>query len=261
MSMIQNSFSSWSVEASAWVTLPFIFHVSIVTRLLQFWRLRWIFWRFWCQGRSIISGSQCSSRGNNDGQSTFIVQCTFTMHGLDLYCDLTASFNTSSRVWRSFSMAMTSKCRTFANSSSAPKAEDTMVSRGFIVNLVSFVSLVIMKRLRLICEQAPFSTVLPYSEPVFIAPLKRAHAYRSRIIQRKTKKQLRFLPHSRLLLFQRRPDFHTRTQLKMDKDIKKRINVGVWTGRREVGRHSWRSSEYEKPEGVPRILKAFFPVW
>ena len=34
-----------------------------------------------------------------------------------------------------------------------------MVSRGFIVNLVSFVSLVIMKRLRLICE-LKCSTVL-----------------------------------------------------------------------------------------------------
>ena len=34
MSMVQNSFSSWSVEASVWVTLPFSFHVSIMTRLL-----------------------------------------------------------------------------------------------------------------------------------------------------------------------------------------------------------------------------------
>ena len=66
-------------------------------------------------------------------------------------------FNTSSRVWRSFSTAMTSKRRTFAKSSSAPKAEDTMVSRGFIVNLVSFVSVVIMKRLRLLWSGTIFS--------------------------------------------------------------------------------------------------------
>ena len=38
---------------------------------------------------------------------------------------------------------MTSKCLTFAKNSSAPKAEDTMVPRGFIVNLVSFMSLII----------------------------------------------------------------------------------------------------------------------
>ena len=146
MSMIQNSFSSWSVEASAWVTLLFNFHVSIMTRFSQWGRLRWIFW--WCEGqwRSIIRGYQDCSQGNNDGPCQFIVQCTFTMHGLDVYYDSTASFN-SSRVWRSFSTAMTSKCRTFAKSSSAPKAEVSMVSRGFIVGLVSFVSLVIMKRL------------------------------------------------------------------------------------------------------------------
>ena len=124
---------------------------------------------------------------------------------------------------------MTSKCRTFANSSSAPKAEDTMAPRGFTVNLVSlsFVSLVAMKRLIFMCEQAPFLTVLPYSEPACIAPLKRAHAYRSQNIQLKKKKRLRFLPHSRLHFLLHRSEFHTRTQLKMDKDIKKRINPGV----------------------------------
>ena len=71
---------------------------------------------------------------------------------------------------------MTSKCRKFAKNSSAPKAEDTMVPRGFIVNLVSFVSLVITKRLRFICEQALFLALLSYSEAACIAPLKRAHA-------------------------------------------------------------------------------------
>ena len=93
MSMIQNSFSSWSVEASAWVTLPFIFHVSIVIRLLQFWGLPWIFWRCEDQWRSNIRGSHEGSHGNNDGRCQFIVQCKFTMHRLDIY-DLTASFNT-----------------------------------------------------------------------------------------------------------------------------------------------------------------------
>ena len=56
------------------------------------------------------------------------------------------------------------------------EAEDTMVSKGFIVNLVSFVSVVIMKRLRFVYEQAPFLAVLPYSEPACIALLNRAHA-------------------------------------------------------------------------------------
>ena len=39
-----------------------------------------------------------------------------------------------------------------------------------------FVSLVILKRLRFMCQQAPSLTVLPYSEPACIALLKRAHA-------------------------------------------------------------------------------------
>ena len=71
---------------------------------------------------------------------------------------------------------MTSKCRTFAKNSFSLKAEDTMVFRGFIENLVCFVSLVIMMRLRFMCEQAPFLPVLSYSELACIAPLKRAHA-------------------------------------------------------------------------------------
>ena len=39
-----------------------------------------------------------------------------------------------------------------------------------------FVSLVIMKRLKFMCQQAPSLTVQPYSEPACIALLKRAHA-------------------------------------------------------------------------------------
>ena len=39
-----------------------------------------------------------------------------------------------------------------------------------------FFSLVIMMRLRFMCEQAPFLPVLSYSELACIAPLKRAHA-------------------------------------------------------------------------------------
>ena len=69
---------------------------------------------------------------------------------------------------------MTSKCLTFAKNSYAPKAEDTMVPRGFIVNLVSFVSLVIIKRFRFMFAQAPYLAVLSYSEPACIAALKRA---------------------------------------------------------------------------------------
>ena len=57
-SMVQNSFSSWSVEASLWVSLPFSFRVSILTRLLQWWRFRWIYWRCEGQWRSIIRGSR-----------------------------------------------------------------------------------------------------------------------------------------------------------------------------------------------------------
>ena len=108
-----------------------------MTRLLQWGRLRRIFWQCEGQWRSIIRGYQDRSQGNNDGRCPFIVQCMFTMHGLDVYYDLTASFY-SSRVWRSFSTVMTSKCPTFANSSSTPKAKDLMVLRGFIllVNLV-----------------------------------------------------------------------------------------------------------------------------
>ena len=164
-----------------------------MTRLLQWGRLRRIFWQCEGQWRSIIRGYQDRSQGNNDGRCPFIVQCMFTMQGLDVYYDLTASFY-SSRVWRSFSTVMTSKCPTFANSSSTPKAKDLMVLRGFIL-LVNLVRLCLL--------------------------LSYANATED------------------------------------GQGHKKRINLGVWTGRCEVGWHSWRSSEYNSERVSDGILSIF----
>ena len=137
--MIQNPF--FLERRSIYVTLPFSFHVSIVTRLCS----------EGLGGFSGFSGGVKASGGQSSEdpkeaameKTVDIVHSpyrTFTtsMHDLDVtvYYELTTSFNLSSRVW-SLSRRRWPR-QTFAKNSSALKTEELMVPRGFIVNLVSF---------------------------------------------------------------------------------------------------------------------------
>ena len=114
--MIQNPF--FLERRSIYVTLPFSFHVFIMTRLCS--EGLGGFGGF--SGGVKASGGQSSEDPKEAAmeKTVDIVHSpyrTFTMHDLDVtvYYELTTSFNPSSRVWRSFSTAMTSSdvCKEF----------------------------------------------------------------------------------------------------------------------------------------------------